>query len=293
MLPLVTIGASLLVLLAQLCYNVSTRRRADGYERIENAGDVSSSWRPADSAEDDFEDDGTHAAETWPAPRRTGSWHGSLRHAVSQTDEAVIEADRPRAEVAFVAFEALLGAAETAIHLLFLLATKDHTGRPSVGAIAGLTTWIYIFALILARLLFSLFHRGFFPRLWNHTASLYALQWLFTAVLFRSAIIHPRSKLAQRLTIADFVIASVLVMIALSTRKGNRCVLVEHDKGLEPSMEPLASLFSRATFSWVDPLVWRGYKKNIKLSDLWDLPAKDKAAAVLQDFRQLKYVPTG
>ena len=48
----------------------------------------------------------------------------------------------------------------------------------------------------------------------------------------------------------------------------------------------MASLLSLATFSWVDAIVWRGYKKTFEIEDLWNLAPKDKAAAVLADYRQ-------
>ena len=48
----------------------------------------------------------------------------------------------------------------------------------------------------------------------------------------------------------------------------------------------MASLLSIVTFSWVDAIVWRGYKKTFEMEDLWNLAPKDKAAAVLADYRQ-------
>ena len=88
--------------------------------------------------------------------------------------------------------------------------------------------------------------------------------------------------------IADFVLASLLALIAITTRKGNRPVLLTYEGDVEPSPEPLASISSLLTFSWLDRLVWRGYQKPLELVDVWNVLPKEKANAVLTSFRQYK-----
>lgn len=157
-----------------------------------------------------------------------------------------------------------------------------------VAAIAGLVAWGYIFVLVSIRLLAIRTRLSRLPNLWYHTAFLYGVQWILVALLFRSAIIHPRSHLAQNLMIADFSLTTTLALIAITSRKGNKIVMLDYEDNLEPSHEPLANLFSIATFGWVDAIVWQGYRKTFELSDVWNLATRDKAAAVLADFRQLK-----
>ncbi|RAL67474.1 hypothetical protein DID88_008229 [Monilinia fructigena] len=76
--------------------------------------------------------------------------------------------------------------------------------------------------------------------------------------------------------------------LAITTRKGSKAVVLEWEGDIEPSKEPLASLFSIATFSWVDGIVWHGYIKTVEIADVWNLMPRDKAAAVLADYRRLK-----
>ncbi|MCJ1480372.1 hypothetical protein MMC06_000527 [Schaereria dolodes] len=156
----------------------------------------------------------------------------------------------------------------------------------NLAALAGVLSWGYILVLALSRLLLAKVRRNPFPNLWNHTAALYGLQWLFTVLLFRSAIIHQRSQQSQILMIADFILATLLGLIAITSRRGNKVVLLEYEDDLPPSREPLASLLSLATFGWVDAIIWQGYKKTFELTDVWNLAPKDKAANVLADFRQ-------
>jgi ABC-type multidrug transport system fused ATPase/permease subunit len=103
-------------------------------------------------------------------------------------------------------------------------------------------------------------------------------------------LVHPESvgSVTRIVVIVGFSLSTTLLGIALLSPNGNKAVLVEHEVDLEPSHEPLASLLSLAMFGWVDMIVWRGYKKTLELTDIWDLRIKDKAATVLAEFRQIK-----
>ncbi|OAA58984.1 ABC bile acid transporter [Niveomyces insectorum RCEF 264] len=154
-------------------------------------------------------------------------------------------------------------------------------------ALVGLFTWIYTAVLVALRLV-SGSNRSRIPHLWNHTAAIYALQWLFTVVLFRSVLINPTSRVTEVLVIVEFALTSLLFTLAITTRKGNKTVLIQWEDGLPPSRENLASLLSHFTFSWVDAIVWEGYKEPLEMERIWNLLPKDKAAAVLARYRRAK-----
>ena len=211
----------------------------------------------------------------------------ALRLAQVQTKESLVDVNKPRGQVWVVVIEALAVTAELGINLGALVTEAwGHNG--TVAAIGGVATWAYIFALVSLRLLAIVRKLSRLPNLWYHTAFLYIIQWILVALLFRSEVIHPRSHWAQGLMIADFVTATLLAVIAIVSRKGNKAVVLEYEDDLQPSHEPLANLFSVATFGWVDAIVWQGYRKTFELSDVWNLAAKDKAVAVTADFRQFK-----
>lgn len=201
--------------------------------------------------------------------------------------QSVVTMDRPRGEIVLPLIEELGVLAEVGIHIAALV-TGAWGPRAHVGAIASIAIWAYIAVLTTLRLLFTASSRFSFPKLWYHTAFLYAVQWILTILLFRSAVIHPRSKLAQALMSTNFALSTLLALISLTSRKGNKPVELEYVDDLEPSKEPLASVLSLATFSWIDPIVWKGYKKTYEMTDVWNLVAKDKAEAVLADYRQVK-----
>lgn len=212
---------------------------------------------------------------------------GALHLSRVQTKESLLQVNKPRGHVWVVVIEILAVAVEVGINLAALL-TQAWGHKGTLAAIGGVTTWAYIFVLVSIRLLITSTKPSRVPNLWYHTAFLYVVQWILVALLFRSQIIHPQSHKAQGLMVTDFITATLLAIIAISSRKGNRVVVLEYEDDLEPSHEPLANLFSIATFSWVDSIVWQGYRKTFELSDVWNLAPKDKAAAVTADFKQFR-----
>jgi ABC-type multidrug transport system fused ATPase/permease subunit len=211
---------------------------------------------------------------------------GRLVLTKTATKGSVAAVDNPRGQYTVLVIELLAVIGVDAINVVALV-LGAYGPNGTFATVAGIITWTYILILTTARLTLSKTSWRI-PRVWNHTASLYALLWLFSIVIFRSAIIHPRSRTAQALIISEFTLTSLLFGIAITTRKGNKAVVLEWEDGIEPSREPLASLFSLATFGWVDTIVWQGYKKTFEIAEVWNLMPKDKAAAILADYRQLK-----
>lgn len=56
----------------------------------------------------------------------------------------------------------------------------------------------------------------------------------------------------------------------------------------EPSREPQASLLSRLTFSWFNPLIKLGSKKPLTEDDIWDLIDSDKTDALSAHYSKVK-----
>jgi ABC-type multidrug transport system fused ATPase/permease subunit len=178
---------------------------------------------------------------------------------------------------------ALIG--QVAVYIL-ILSTQAWGRHGTLPAVAGLVSWGYILFLVLVRFLLSTLDLSSAPRLWTHTAFLYGFQWLFNVMVFRSALIHPLSQRALILSSVQFTLSTGLLLVALTTRRGNKPVLIEREDGLEPPAHPTASLLSLATFSWLDSLVLKGYRQPLELEDVWNLTPSQKAATVLKDFRK-------
>lgn len=210
----------------------------------------------------------------------------TLQKTYSRGNRSMKELDKPTGEVWMVTFEFLLLTALLALNIILALNSSSHKRRASI---AQSVVTFYLTAVGAGRLLLSTTTWGSpITGLWNHSAILYLTQWLLQVWVFRSVLVHPPDRLAQVLTIASFAITSALVVIALVSRKGNKGVLLEYEGDIEPSREPLASVLSLASFTWVDAIVWRGYKKTLELQDVWNLRLEDKAENVLAHFRQVQ-----
>ena len=235
-------------------------------------------WRTEDSDDNASAEESDSVANLWL--QKTIS-HGSVR-----------KLDKPREEVSLAAFEVLVLVGQVGISVAQLISAKAQisiTAGLREASIARVAVWGYILLLAAIRLHSSVSRRPVsHVQLWSHTAFLYAMQWLLQLFVFRSAVIHPGDRLTRDFTIAQFALSSLLFVIALFSRKGNRTVVLEYDKDLEPSRELMASVISLASYAWVDPIVWRGYRKTLELSDVWDVNPEDKAALVLSRFRQMK-----
>jgi ABC-type multidrug transport system fused ATPase/permease subunit len=212
----------------------------------------------------------------------------SLQHTLSRTTTSVQEVDEPAGRLAWIFAELLALLGQVVVSIIAVLSPQGSSPYRLYGNVA---VWSYLLLLAGARLFLSTrTWRLSSLKIWAHTAFLYLAQWLVDVVRFRSVLIHPErvSSMTRVLTVIAFAFSIALLLTVLLSRKGNKTVLLEHEGDLEPSQEPLASLLSLAMFGWVDSIIWRGYKKTLELSDVWDLQIRDKAATVLADFRQIK-----
>lgn len=211
---------------------------------------------------------------------------GRLALVKTTTKGSIVQADAPPAQTLSIVVEELAIIGLVVVNSIALL-TGSFGGKASLPSVLGLVTWVYV--LVLASLRLFLGNTQWrVPHLWSHTAAIYSLQWLFNTIVFRSVIIRPSSRLTQVLVIVEFSLTTLLFGMAITTRKGNKTVLLEWEDGIQPSRESLASIFSSYTFSWVDSITWQGYKQTMEIKDVWNLLPKDKAAAVLAHYRQVK-----
>ncbi|OCL14508.1 hypothetical protein AOQ84DRAFT_384660 [Glonium stellatum] len=281
--PLIVCGGSLLYLSLQLYRAAKRSKPHSKYHligRIHRSHDAPVS---ADNRDSSVYEEGSDT-DTDEFERNE---HLALHLITSRQTKSTMEVNKPKGEVLVVVLEELAVLAELGLHIAVLVTgVWGHRGKTAT--IASVAVWAYIAVLASLRLLFSSSSKLSFPKLWYHTAFIYGFQWVFVALMFRSAIIHPRSSLSQNLIIADFTLTTLLSLIALNSRKGNKAVELEYEGDIEPAREQMASVLSLATFAWVDAIVWKGFRKTYELTDVWNLAPKDKAGVVLADYRQVK-----
>ncbi|RZC38992.1 multidrug resistance-associated protein 1 [Asbolus verrucosus] len=78
----------------------------------------------------------------------------------------------------------------------------------------------------------------------------------------------------------------ILVMLFLNCFADYPPRRSEYPKLQNPCPEENSSFLSRLLFSWFDPLAWRGFRRPLVDSDLWDLKHEDSAAEVVPMFEK-------
>lgn len=276
--PIILISLSFLALVLQNVRRAVKLKKGDGYTPVHANGDTARAHTelpPEEEPIDESDDEGL----------TINGGLGRLALAKTTTKGSVVQADAPLGRTLSIVAEEILVVGMVVVNAV-ALATGSY-GKASQASTVGLVAWLYALVLVTLRLVLGNTQRRV-PGLWNYTAIIYGFQWLFIVPIFRSVLIHPSSRLTQVLIIIEFAFTTVLFGIAITTRKGNKVILLEWEDGIEPSREPLASIFSEYTFSWVDSLVWKGYQEPMEMPHVWNLAPKDKAAAVLAAYRQIK-----
>lgn len=122
--------------------------------------------------------------------------------------------------------------------------------------------------------------------LWMHSIALYGFLWLLGTVVLRSQLLLPPDG-PKALHIWTFFLHTILFASLLF--ESNQ---IKYTKDIENSQrtsnEYGASVFSLATFTWIDRLTLKAYKKTIDIQDVWKLVPTDEAAYVLAQYRLLR-----
>lgn len=157
---------------------------------------------------------------------------------------------------------------------------------------------LYLFALfwtynaVLAVVRFVYMRKSSVPAggLWYHNTVMYLFAWAFSWVSLYSSILYPFNHFSQWFHIWVFILCTTLFVATFSTSSGNRPVILYSTGSAPPSQEPVSSLFSLISFSWIDPLIWKGYWRPLETEDIWDVREDDHAYQVLKKFRTLERV---
>lgn len=150
--------------------------------------------------------------------------------------------------------------------------------------------WGYAFVLSSIRLFnISKVHLRL-PSLWAHSTTIYLLFLFPSIVFFRSALNGSvKNSTVSNYYIANFVIVTVLTFLNMTVKVGDKPGKLYHTSdGATPSPEGITSLWAFSTYSWIDSMIWKAYKKPLTMSDIWGLKESDHALYVLKDFKMNK-----
>ncbi|KAK9244689.1 hypothetical protein V1506DRAFT_540604 [Lipomyces tetrasporus] len=172
------------------------------------------------------------------------------------------------------------------VALLFY--SPPHESRSSLLLQSVVTTIFWAYCLVLSFFRNTRVSSDIAFTISSHLAVIYYLGWLIATIHCRSLFFADHSELVKFVYSVDIIICSLLAYLSLVSPLGIVPPYLEAMRGLEPSREPLANLYSFLTFSWVNPIVWKGYFKPLTLEDLWDLSVDRRAATIIREFRSLR-----
>lgn len=194
--------------------------------------------------------------------------------------------DRTRVALEFLVVATQLGLATGT----FFLSEFRHEWKKLPVSIALVTFWAYALFLASIRLINISRVNLRLPSLWAHSTTLYLLYIIPSVVFFRSALTGTiKNKTVADYYLANFALVAILAFLNTTAKVGDKPgKLYLTSDGATPSPEGITSLWSFSTYSWIDPMIWKAYKKPLVMSDIWGLRELDHALYVLKDFKQNK-----
>ncbi|MCP8717953.1 MAG: ATP-binding cassette domain-containing protein [Asgard group archaeon] len=149
--------------------------------------------------------------------------------------------------------------------------------------------WLYVFILVTIRIVNLKKVSIRLPNLWVHTTALYFFSFFPALITFRSAIVSPTMKTQVRqYYITEFALTGVLLYLNMTAKIGDKPSQLYVTPGIEPSPENVSSIASFISYSWLDKMIWKAYKKPLKMDDIWGLRQDDYALFVLKGFEASK-----
>ncbi|RKP29013.1 P-loop containing nucleoside triphosphate hydrolase protein [Metschnikowia bicuspidata] len=194
--------------------------------------------------------------------------------------------DRLRVALEFVLVVAQLAVAVATRYLPAF--HKEWKALPVSWALVGFWGYATLFSAIrvinLSRVRLRL------PSLWAHSTTLYFFFLFPSVVFFRSALnASVKSSIVTKYYIGNFAAVFALVALTFTAKVGDKPgVLYVPSDGAKPSPEKVSSLWSCSTYSWIDGMIWKAYKKPLTMGDIWGLREDDHSLHVLKEFQTAK-----
>ncbi|SCW00905.1 LAFE_0D00716g1_1 [Lachancea fermentati] len=168
----------------------------------------------------------------------------------------------------------------------------SHKEFPVHAAIAGVAVWAWLLIVVTLRLLNinqSVAWVNQYPgNLWTVSFTSYMFLFASEVLPFRSVYIgHIKSHLERTYILSQFYLNLALFCILFTAKIGNKYqILYRTDDLIKPSPEPVTSLMSFISWSWLDPFVWNAHLHSVQMKDIWGLRLDDYAIFVMKKFRQ-------
>ncbi|SCV05082.1 LANO_0G18074g1_1 [Lachancea nothofagi CBS 11611] len=191
-----------------------------------------------------------------------------------------------------VVLEFLAVLAQLAIHVFVVVKLAGSNSEfPVKASVVATLLWVWLLAVVsmrLANINQQIQWIQKYPgNLW--TGSFVSYMVLFTAQIFpfRSYYIgHITDPIVQKYTLSQFYLNLFLFMLLFTANIGNNySYLYKTDSQITPSPEPVTSIMSFISWSWINKFVWQAHKESVKITDIWGLMLEDYSLFVLKKFK--------
>ncbi|KAK9710865.1 Transporter of the ATP-binding cassette (ABC) [Basidiobolus ranarum] len=161
-----------------------------------------------------------------------------------------------------------------------------HTTTYILSPIAGFAAWLY--AMVLCIL-------GYFKvktpglSINTHLNGFYCVSAISTSLRIRLNLVEDNFSLRNTehvLILLQFVNSVTLFFVSVGISEHIKRASKPPTKGLTPSPEETASILSLTTFSWMNDLIYKGYRKSIQFEDIYDLQREEKSGYMCKKFNE-------
>ncbi|KAK9718409.1 Transporter of the ATP-binding cassette (ABC) [Basidiobolus ranarum] len=161
-----------------------------------------------------------------------------------------------------------------------------HTTTSILSPIAGFTAWLY--AVVLCIL-------GYFKvkipglSINTHLNGFYCVSAISTGLRIRLNLVEDNFSLHNAehvLILLQFVNSVTLFFVSIGISEHIKRPSKPSTKEPIPSPEETASILSLTTFSWMNDLIYKGYRKSIQFEDIYDLQRQEKSGYMCKKFNE-------
>ncbi|SCU78640.1 LAFA_0A07668g1_1 [Lachancea sp. 'fantastica'] len=191
-----------------------------------------------------------------------------------------------------VILEFLACVAQLAIHAFVWARFAGDSSEFPLGAIVARTVlWAWLVAVVVLRLANINQQVQWISKypgnLWTVSFVSYMILFATQVLPLRSYLIgHIDDRVAQQYTLSQFYLNLALFLLLFTAKIGNNyAYLYRTDADITPSIEPVTSIFSFITWSWLDGFIWEANKQSIKIKDIWGLMLEDYSLFVLKKYK--------
>ncbi|XP_042224815.1 multidrug resistance-associated protein 1-like isoform X3 [Homarus americanus] len=158
----------------------------------------------------------------------------------------------------------------------FFYTIQQHSTGNSVADVYYVTPCI-IFASVLLQLIFVMLDKKYGIQSSGYLFIFWLLLMVFAIPEFYTNINNGENVNVIRFVVYSVYFPLTILMFLLNCFGDATPEYIDYPLGDKPSPETSASFLSRVTFAWMDPLIWKGYRKPLVQADTWDL-ARENAS---------------